>query len=130
VPTTKTNAPTPATIVPPGAVSGHAHPRCFASVDNNCSNRISREHFISQTLLRQIELNNTAKIAGLRWQQPQSFNIFPLSGLASNILCERHNSALSPLDATVGAFTQAIGTIDAELHPKSTSARFVRYKKW
>ncbi len=128
MPTAKTKTPKPATLVPPGAVTGHAHPRCFASVDNNCSNRISREHFISETLLRQIELNNTAKIAGLRWQPPQSFNILPLKGLASNILCERHNSALSPLDAAVGAFTLAIGAIDGELHPKSTSARFVRYE--
>ena len=118
--------PKPATIAPLGTPTGHRHAKCFASAGENCSTTISREHFISETLLRQIELNNTAKIAGLSWQQPKTFDIIPLKGLASKILCDRHNSALSPLDAAMGAFSQAIADIDRDLHPDADAPRFQR----
>jgi hypothetical protein len=59
---------------------------------------------------------------GLRWQHPATFNIVPLHGLSSNILCDRHNSVLSPLDAIAGQFSQAIGDFDrALLKPKTAS---------
>ena len=116
----------PVAINPPGAKTGHKHARCFALGDANCSPKISREHFISATLLRQIQLNDTAKIAGLRWQQPEAFNVLPLKGLASNILCERHNTALSPLDAAIGGFSQTIGDFDRALHPAATDPSFER----
>ena len=38
-----------------GMVRGHNHPKCFASAMGNCSTRISREHFISHGLIREIE---------------------------------------------------------------------------
>lgn len=106
---------------PPGSVTGHANAKCYACRDRNCSPKISKEHFISATLLRQIQLNNTAKVAGLKWQQGETFNVVPLAGLASSILCERHNNALSPLDTCMGSFSQAIGEFDAALR-SSTSA--------
>ncbi len=100
---------------PPGPVTGHANTKCYACGDRNCSTKISKEHFISEALLRQIHFNNTAKISGLKWQPKETFNIVPLSGLASSILCERHNNALSPLDSCMGAFAQAIGEFEADL---------------
>jgi len=100
---------------PPGAITGYAHAKCYASGDRNCSSKISKEHFISETLLRQIHLNNTAKVAGLKWQQKETFNVVPLPGLASSILCERHNNALSPLDTCMGLFSETIGEFDAAL---------------
>jgi hypothetical protein len=105
----------PASLQPPGASTQYRHPRCFAAADANCSTKISREHFISESLLRQFELNDTAKIAGLRWQQAEAFNILPIRGLASNILCDRHNSALSPLDDVAGRFSQTIADYDRAL---------------
>ncbi|MEK6282821.1 MAG: hypothetical protein AABN95_20890 [Acidobacteriota bacterium] len=42
------------------------------------------------------------------------FAVVPIPRLASNILCERHNQALSGLDATMGLFTEAIRDFDAE----------------
>lgn len=106
---------------PPGPTTGHTNSRCYACGDRNCSPKISKEHFISETLLRQIHLNNTAKVAGLKWQQKDTFNVVPLSSLASRVLCERHNNALSPLDARMGSFAKAIEDFDAALH-SSTSA--------
>lgn len=100
---------------PPGLITGHQHAKCYARADQNCSLKISKEHFISETLLRQIQLNNTAKVAGLKCQPKESFGVIPLSGLASSILCERHNNALSPLDACMGLFSEAIRDYDAAL---------------
>lgn len=120
--------PEPATISPLGTGTGHRHAKCFASADENCSTTISREHFISEALLRQIEFNNTTKIAGLKWQQPNTFDSIPLRGLASKILCDRHNSALSPLDTTMSAFSQAVAAIDRDLHPDADAPRFLRHQ--
>lgn len=106
---------------PPGSHTGIANPKCYARGDSNCSTNRSKEHFISATLLRQIELNGTAKVAGLKWQQKESFNVIPLSGLASSILCERHNNALSPLDACMGSFAEAIRAYDASLLSNTTA---------
>jgi hypothetical protein len=106
---------------PRGTITGYSHSKCYARADQNCSKKISKEHFISKTLLMQIQLNNTAKIAGLSWQQNETFNIIPVSGLASRILCERHNNALSTLDACMGSFAQSIADYDAALNSNATS---------
>jgi hypothetical protein len=99
-------------LVPPGLPTGFRHPKCYAAIDANCCSTLTREHFISAALLRQVELNGTAKIAGLSWQAPDTFNIVPIDGLASRVLCERHNCALSPLDACMDAFSLSIRKFD------------------
>jgi len=96
----------------PNPHTGYRHGKCYANGYNNCSTKISSEHFISEDYLRQIELNNTTKIAGLAWQKPQTFSILPTKGLASNILCDRHNSALSTLDYEFGSFAETIRDFD------------------
>jgi hypothetical protein len=102
--------------------TGFRHPRCYASVDADCSTKISREHFISASLLRKLELYKKAKIAGLAWQEPESFDLVPVKGLASNILCERHNSSLSSRDGLIDDFATAIRAFDCA--PKSKHVKF------
>jgi hypothetical protein len=99
-------------ITLPGPVSGIKHEKCYANADGNCSSKISKEHFISANYLEQIQLNNTAKVAGLTWQAPETFNLVPVKTMASNILCERHNNALSPLDAVFGSFAETVREFD------------------
>ena len=54
---------------PPGNRTGFSHPKCYAGGDHNCSEKISREHYDSATVLKQIEFEKTVNIAGLlRWQ--------------------------------------------------------------
>lgn len=101
-------------------VTGFSNPKCYANSDNDCSSKISKEHFISASLQRQIALNNTVKIAGLRWQKKEKFDVLPITGLASNILCEKHNHSLSPLDSEMDRFTQTIRDFDLSTHPSST----------
>jgi hypothetical protein len=102
----------PRYITIPGPQTNYQHPKCFANGDSNCSRKISREHFISETYLKQIELNDTTKIAGLAWQEPRTFSIVPTKRLVSKILCDRHNTALSRLDTAYGSFTDMIRKYD------------------
>ena len=104
-----------ADVSPGGMHTGITHPRCFASADANCSIHISKEHVVSATLLRQFAHNGWAKISGLRWQKEKTFDLFPVKRLASKVLCTRHNSALSPLDAEIDDFSRVVGEIDRSI---------------
>jgi hypothetical protein len=112
----------PAVVVPAGQVTNFSHPRCFANADHNCSPTISGEHFISKNVLGQLGTQGTAKIAGLKWQEAQRFNVLPIPALAPRILCTRHNEALSPLDATIGYFFQTLQHYDDALHPSAKAS--------
>jgi hypothetical protein len=107
-----------------GPRTGYSHPRCYARHDQDCSTKISREHFISEALLRRIELNNTAKIAGLAWQDREKFNVVPIKGLASNILCKRHNEALSSLDSMIAQFANTVNRFDRLEPTRNETAEF------
>jgi hypothetical protein len=106
----------PGVIIPPGPRTGHSHPKCFARGDSNCCDKITGEHAISKTILRQVEKDGTAKIAGFQWQAPQQWNIISISRLVSRMLCERHNNALSPLDEVIGYFFQTLQDYDDSTH--------------
>lgn len=82
-------------LMPPELATGHAHPRCYMSPSRNCSTKISREHYISQAILEQFPV---LTVSGLPWQQSGEAEQFTPRALTANILCTRHNSALSPLD--------------------------------
>jgi len=75
-----------------------SHPKCYASKLNNCSPKITREHFVSHGILRAIGASGPVLTKGLRWQPASKEQFIPTNGLASNILCENHNSQLSDLD--------------------------------
>jgi hypothetical protein len=107
-----------------GPATDYRHPKCYASADSNCSRKISREHFISEALLRRIELNNTAKVAGLAWQKRETFNRIPIKGMASKVLCKRHNEALSTLDSLISTLTETIHRFDHSSTSMDESASF------
>jgi hypothetical protein len=74
---------------------------------------MSREHFISRSVL---EVTKTFGLQGLPWQDPNEEVInYGIENLASRILCERHNSALSPLDAMAASTYKIIMQIRDEL---------------
>lgn len=95
--------------------SGYAHTKCYLSHTNGCSTKISREHFISHNLLNKVEKHNkTIDIVGLNWLPKDQLTSIGKQSLVSNILCDQHNSALSPLDSSIGDLVDAISAIDAE----------------
>lgn len=84
---------------PPGPQTGYSHPRCFAGCTKDCSKTISREHYISKNILERFD---NLKISGMPFQHPGASMFVSADALVANILCQRHNNALSPLDAVAG----------------------------
>lgn len=82
-------------LVPAGEVTGHAHPKCYMAGTNNCSKGTSREHYVSDAILKRFD---SLAVTGMPWQAKDQTDMLPAKALVANVLCERHNSALSPLD--------------------------------
>ena len=75
---------------------------------------MSREHYISHTVLKAIAQDGLVKLDGFSWQKQKAAWI-PSATLARRILCKRHNEALSPLDAEAGRFMRAVRDFHANL---------------
>src|SRR5580704_164600 len=75
--------------VPNPSVGG----KCWAACLGDCSDRISREHLVSESLFPDQKIG----VSGFDWCKGQDRYI-SISGLTSKILCEHHNNALSPVD--------------------------------
>lgn len=82
-------------LSPPGSATGYTNSRCYMSGTNNCSKGKSREHYISEAILARFAKLN---ISGMPWQEKGKVEVYATKSLVANILCERHNSALSPID--------------------------------
>jgi len=101
------------TLVPEDPLTGYANPGCYLKHTNNCSKRMSREHYISRCVL---EVTKTFGLRGLPWQDPNEEVVdYGIESLAARILCERHNSALSPLDAMAARVYRIIMQIRDDL---------------
>jgi hypothetical protein len=74
------------------------HSRCYAATLGGCSGQISREHYISRSVLESV--GQVIQISGLPWQERSEIKTVGTSALTAKILCEHHNSLLSPLDDT------------------------------
>ena len=100
-------------LVPKNPLTGYTNPRCYLKHTKDCSEQISREHFISRSVL---EITKTFGLQGLPWQDPSEEVLnYGIENLASRILWERHNSALSPLDAMAARTYKIIMQIRDEL---------------
>jgi hypothetical protein len=88
----------------------------------NCSTTISGEHFISETVLSILN-PKTLRISGASWIPSGQIRDLPVKALQANVLCERHNNALSQLDAMAGRFFRALGQIYDDLGQRTLSRR-------
>jgi hypothetical protein len=69
---------------------------CWAACLGGCSDKISREHLVSESLF----MNEKVTVQGLPWcKEPKEIGI---SALTAKILCVKHNNDLPPID-TAGA---------------------------
>lgn len=93
----------------------YSHPKCYASALKNCSKEISREHFVSEGILKILNKNNDLKIKGFPWQAENKFKTISPNALASNILCKDHNAALSLLDTVMIDFFNSFIDINEKL---------------
>ncbi len=76
--------------------SGAGPTQCYAAHHRNCVGKISKEHFLSDSVLR--EFGTSVKVSGFYWITKGDSKSLTSATIGSNILCQGHNSALSPLD--------------------------------
>ena len=89
--------------------------RCFLEGYGPCRGPISREHFISKSILSHNAAgSSTAKIGGLRWQPLNILQNIGIGSLQSKILCSGHNSELSLLDSSAGELFHILHCIDKD----------------
>lgn len=71
---------------------------CWAESIGACDGKISREHVVSKSLFVSPEI----LVHGFHWckEEPKTVGI---GSLTAKILCQEHNSQLSPLDSAAGA---------------------------
>jgi hypothetical protein len=105
--------------VRPIPVEDYAHPKCSASLTKKCSTKITREHFISHNILKELVYERGVKITGVPWIDYETWKVLPTESLASKILCENHNQALSDLDAQMGRFFRTILDFDEDFNRDS-----------
>ena len=107
--------------------------RCFLEGYGPCSGPISREHFISKSILRHTAAgSSTAKIGGLRWQPPNIMQNIGIGSLQSKILCSGHNSELSVLDSSAGELFHLLHCIDKDRASAPSLSRFngLHIERW
>ena len=99
----------PADINPKSPKTNLFNKNCFASVTNDCDSKITDEHYISQSVLKQINKDgNKVKIQGSSWLNDNESKDLPTSSLVTKNLCKRHNEALSPLDSEASRFFEIL----------------------
>jgi hypothetical protein len=100
--------------------SGLANPVCFLASTNGCCKTISGEHYISESLLNELETaNTTIDVAGLPWIESGMVTSVGKKSLVSNILCKTHNEALSPIDSAIVPLVTALQQSDILLRSGS-----------
>jgi hypothetical protein len=107
-------------LQPPSPVTNFAHPKCYLRSTHDCSEDISREHYISANILEQ--LGSSISVIGFPFLAPNETKSFAIDNLTSKILCRRHNEALSPLDQEAGIFFRelSLSLSDLEKAPSRT----------
>lgn len=110
--------PPHAKVFPPAPPSGFAHPDCYAKQYSDCISKLSNEHYVSESLVTELELNKGI-VSGLVFQDPGKTKVAGPEVYRSRVLCRRHNSALSPLDDVARRFGRALRTLVSLGHPSS-----------
>ncbi len=88
---------------PPGKKTGYSHPRCFARELQDCSHKITGEHFISRGVL-QLFGSTAVTVSGFPWMLKNQRKEISVASLTGKMLCNRHNESLSPLDSLAADF--------------------------
>src|SRR6266852_1421229 len=107
--------------IPPRPTTGIATTNCYMSSTSDCAPTLSGEHFVSASVLRVLSEKDVA-VNGTPWLRGTR-KALPIKRLVANILCARHNSAMSPLDETAGEFFSAVRRIYDDLGSPKTLSR-------
>jgi len=91
--------------------TGYGHPACYANASSDCSGKLTSEHWLSKNVLMALA---PITISGMPWQQGGQDTV-GVNSLGSNVLCERHNEALSVLDEVAGQVFRVLRDFQADL---------------
>ena len=83
---------------PPGTKTGHSNSRCYARAFSDCDRKLSREHYIGESILNLRD--KPISVTGFPWLYPGEKRPISKASLTAKVLCSRHNSVLSGLDST------------------------------
>ncbi len=75
--------------------------RCYANFLGNCKGAISREHYISCSLLKLVP-GDSVTIRGVPWLGKGESRVIDKYAFCAKVLCEHHNHELSVLDEEIG----------------------------
>lgn len=81
-------------LPPEGSVA-----KCYMRELGSCQGGISGEHLISKSIILLLKDAGDFTVSGLPWIAPGVEKSISAASLTANCLCDKHNSALSPLDA-------------------------------
>lgn len=110
----------PTKIIIPRPKTGFSHNGCYFAEFHDCSTTVSGEHFITHGVMKLLSENGQIKVNGFPWQPDRvQQRALPTRVLTGNILCTRHNEALSPLDTVAIRFFGAFLTINKEFQDAS-----------
>lgn len=79
-------------------VTGESIDKCYMRELRACDGKISGEHLISESVIRLLAGDGQFTIGGTPWLPAGAIKAVGPDSLTANCLCQRHNSALSPLD--------------------------------
>lgn len=97
------------------------HRRCYLSGFGSCSQKITKEHFISRTILERLaplRFENAGHFFGGRQSVEVSVDSF-----SAKVLCDEHNNALSPLDTAAGLTFKTVEALTSDLIAISNRTR-------
>jgi hypothetical protein len=80
---------------------------CYLTGLGSCGGKLSREHLVSESVLRFIG-KEELRVEGAPWQAPGTSKTIGFSALTCRCLCRDHNAALSPLDTAAAKFFSEI----------------------
>lgn len=88
----------------------------------DCSAKLSGEHIISRAVINLVGPKEV-RIGGAPWLSASETKIVSTNSLVSNVLCTRHNSAMSSLDDAAGKFFSSLRLIYDDLRDRKTLSR-------
>lgn len=97
---------------------GRSVTKCYMRELGSCQGGISREHLISESIILLLKDDGDFTVSGLPWIEPGVEKSISAASLTANCLCEKHNSALSPLDmAALNLFTSIKSGLERDGEP-------------
>ena len=111
-----------ASVRPRPPKTGCSQKGCYLGHTNDCGGGITGEHYVSRAALEQLS-EPVVAIDGVHWLPPGEQKVVSINRLTANILCSRHNSALSILDDEGAHFLRTIKNIHASLDSTSLSRK-------